>query len=405
MDELSDLFDQCRAVFLKCEEFQSNESLKAVFATSQLRDYAGKIPTERLLDARIDACLILLDSRRFNGEPLLALFLEILSKRYPLKDSMHMDLEELAEKARALLSKPQKTSFPISQDIDIGIVIALPEEFRELSKEFVTAYTSDYDKDLHAYYYYFQSAVSHANPYRCVATLIGNMGPTEAALATEKLINKCNPTTLVVLGIACSLDDEVLLGDVVVADVVDAYLDNSKAISETDAERFTFQFSGEPNRTSDDLQVIAKNFETAHREMYLKWQQRCADDLGKLAPSENFVEKLIMDGQLRYQPVVHVGHIASGPTVAASPAFKKWLKNKRDRKLLALEMESGGFMTAAHKRGPRQLLVLRAISDYGDENKMMLDKASKGVFRRYAVHNAMRWLWNFFEADIFRLTR
>jgi len=81
------------------------------------------------------------------------------------------------------------------------------------------------------------------------------------------------------------------------------------------------------------------------------------------------------------------------------------VKDNRDRKYLALEMESGGFMAAVHKQGLPRSLVLRAISDYGDENKKRLDTTSKGTFRKYATRNALRWLWNFFEADIFRLLK
>lgn len=365
MDALSDLYSQCRAVLLDCDEFQSHESLRAVFATSQLRGYANKIPEVRFQEQRVDECLRYLNSRRFKGEPILALFLEILSRSYPVDDDIHITLHMLAQKVRHIFSGAQDAS----DEVEVGIVIALKEEFRELLDEFVPAYTPDYDKDLRAYYYHFQpGAANSTNPYRCVATIVGSMGPTEAALATQKLIDKCKPSTLVVLGIAASLDDNVALGDVVVADVVDMYLENAKTIPDADGKRFTFQLSGEPYRTSHDLRVVAENFEFAHPEMFLKWQKQSEIDLSAgVLPTK--VEQMIKKRQLRQQPQVHIGHIASGPTVAGALAFKEWLKNNRDRKYLALEMESGGFMAAVHQQGLSRSLVLRAISDYGDENR------------------------------------
>ena len=94
------------------------------------------------------------------------------------------------------------------------------------------------------------------------------------------------------------------------------------------------------------------------------------------------------------------GHLASGPTVGAAPAFKDWLKT-RDRKYLALEMETGGLMAAVYEQAdPKRTLILRGISDDGDEHKEELDKMGEGAFRRYAMHNAIQLLWRFFDAGI-----
>ena len=99
------------------------------------------------------------------------------------------------------------------------------------------------------------------------------------------------------------------------------------------------------------------------------------------------------------------GHLASGPILGASTFFIKWLKT-RDRKYLALEMEAAGLTTAVYEQTiPRRILVLRAISDFGDEHKKELDSEDGGVLRRYAMYNAIQLLWGFFDAGLLPHTK
>lgn len=402
MDELSNLYSQCRAVLLTCDEFQNDDSLRALFTASQLNSYSHKIPEANTRDQRVDRCLGFLRGRRFKGQPLLALFLEILGSRYPEDDDTHRALLTLAKEVHTPSSEARARQTTVSSRIDMGIVVTLKEEFIELLGEFISTYTSEYDDDLRTYYYHFQIGTANkTNTYRCVATFIGDMGLTKAALATEKLVSKWKPDTTVLLGIAAALDSDVLLGDIVVANQIDMYLENAKAVPGVGGEGYTFQLSGEVYPSSHDLRVRAEHFEIAHRTSFRSWQEQCARDLQLLSPQPE-IANMISNRQLRQQPQLHIGHLASGPAVGGSLAFKNWLKSERDRKYLALEMESGGFMTALHERGHLRSLVLRGISDYGDERKKELDEASKGAFRRYAVHNAMRLLWSLSKADIFR---
>jgi hypothetical protein len=85
--------------------------------------------------------------------------------------------------------------------------------------------------------------------------------------------------------------------------------------------------------------------------------------------------------------------LASGPDVAAAEAFVRWLRSRRDRNLKGLEMESGGFVADVWRSiEQRRSLVLRGISDYGDERKKQLEREYKGAIRRYAIHNAAQLL-------------
>jgi hypothetical protein len=85
--------------------------------------------------------------------------------------------------------------------------------------------------------------------------------------------------------------------------------------------------------------------------------------------------------------VVLSGHIASGPIVAASSKFVDWIR-RRDRTLVALEMEAAGLMGALYARLDVALaLVIRGISDFGDERKSQIDATEGGLYRRVAMNN------------------
>ncbi len=231
-------------------------------------------------------------------------------------------------------------SSPAPSAMDVGIVIALKEEFTEFFNEIKTRYKSLRDEESGRYYYQFEYTNVDLNQhYQCMTTFVGEMGAVKAGLLTQRLISQWKPRTLVMLGIAAALSKDVHIGDVVIASQVDAYMENAKA-------------------------------------------------------------QLIASKRLRDQVQMVDGHLASGPTVGAAPAFKDWLKT-RDRKYLALEMEAAGLMAAVYDQAdPERILVLRAISDDGDERKEDLDKMGEGAFRRYAMHNAIRLLWRFFDAGI-----
>jgi nucleoside phosphorylase len=279
-------------------------------------------------------------------------------------------------------------------------VIALEEEFSELFNEIKHRYQSFPDGDTGRQHYLFeQSSEDGSYLYRCVATFVGEMGSMLSGLVTHRLIERWQPETLVMLGIAAAMNKDVYIGDVVVAKQIDSYFDSSKAIPDLDPNKFTFAFSGEVYRSSSDLLNATRNFKFVHGEIFQDWQHHCQSELEQLIPQVQR-EQLIAHKLLRDQVQAVTGDIASGPTVGAAQAFIDWLK-KRNRKYAALEMEAAGFMAAIHEEtSAKRTLVLRAISDYGDERKRDLDEVEEGAFRRYAMRNAIQLLWRFLDVGI-----
>lgn len=277
--------------------------------------------------------------------------------------------------------------------MDVGIVVALKEEFRELHKELGDAFTVEEVDGQH--YYVFSPRHEGAAPeYRCVATYIGEMGPSRAAIVAEKLIQHWQPATVVSLGIAAGIHEDVKVGDVVVASQIDNYLDSGKAVDGTAG--FEIKRSGDSFQADHVLLGRVRNLEFKHAAIYGKWRELAQQRQAALGLP---MKTLLAGGLVRELPETCEAHLASGPLVGASAQFVAWLK-AGDRAYKALEMEAGGLAITAHmSSGRTKALAIRGLSDYGDARKAQLDAVGAGALRRYAMGSAISFLWALLEAE------
>lgn len=265
----------------------------------------------------------------------------------------------------------------MTSGIDIGIIIALREEFRELYSQLPSPQAiADPETGVTDYLFQWGST----NPYQCAATFIGDMGTDKAALATDRFNKRRQPKTIVMLGIAGGIDKDVKLGDVVVATSVNNYLSKGKAVPGA-GESFTFSPGGDPYRCSYELVQSALHLEFAHYQLYQQWQANSQQKLTEAVACEHRT-KLLQQGYVREKAEFIQGPIASGPVVGAAKEFITWLK-QIDRNYLALEMEGGGMLGAVYSQAdPKKTLILRGISDFGDERKQELDKIGTGLWTK-----------------------
>ena len=274
--------------------------------------------------------------------------------------------------------------------IDVGIIVALREEFKELFKQLPSPQAlKDEETGITDYLFNW----GKASTYQCAATFVGDMGPEKAALATERFIKRRQPKTVVMLGIAGGMNKDVKLGDVVVVTTANNYLYRGKAVA--NGESFTFEVGGDTYRCSDNVVREVQDLEFAHPQLYQEWQEeaqkRKEADLNPEPLQEQWIRK---------NPQFVTGAIASSSVVGAAQSFTEWLKQS-NRNYLAIEMEGAGMLSAVYSHAdPKKTLILRGVSDFADERKQELDGIGTGEIRRYAMNNAISLLWKLIEAGI-----
>ncbi len=245
---------------------------------------------------------------------------------------------------------------PKKDSVDVAVIIALQEEFREFVQ--LMGQSQSVRKGSRTYYKY---SVNDAK-ITCVATMIGSMGTTQAASATADLLLNYAPKVIAVIGIAGAVSDDLKVGDVIVAKYVDAYWDNTKASDDTGSTKYTMGGGG--YTPSPDISDLVANLEFTDSRWYQeRWQQ------------------------LTNSARIHTGTIGSGNVLSASTSFNRGLKEHRNREIKAVEMESSGILGVLERSGIRSI-VIRGISDKADESKAKLEQDTNGENRSRAMRNA-----------------
>jgi len=279
--------------------------------------------------------------------------------------------------------------------LDVAILFALKEEFEELEKvcpEIKSSQRPDSDQTTGRTFLLFDYPAGASHAYRCVVSFVGSMGAQSASFITQFVVNRYSPRTIILVGLAGSLSDDVLIGDVVIAEQVDDYIQDAKYGDQG------FSLAGQVYRANARLINVVRFFEVTQPDVWKNINESCVEDVRALIPNltREPERSLFRLSALK----LHIGHIASGPIVAAASEFREWLR-RRDRKLLAIEMEAAGVMNAIyHGAGDQRVLVLRGISDISDAKKSFLDRVGDGSLRRLAMRNSLRLLMALLRAGV-----
>ena len=268
---------------------------------------------------------------------------------------------------------------------DVGIVVALPEEFDYLTELIPLAESIPFEGT-----YYYRLDLTPASAICCLA---GQMGKLPAMGAAMHLLRFADVKVLALLGLAGAIDADVEVGDVVVADEVNEFQASSKAASTTDS--YQVQYSGRHRSLEFAIKESIRHFQYSCPDGFGKWQAQVTDDFNAIVvPDKEAVCSL--------PAKLHLGPMASGDVVAASSAFLDEIR-RINRKFLAIDMEAAGVTYAATERiHPVYWLVVRGISDRGDEQKKSLEHSSRGIWRRYCTRNAIGVLQGLFSWESFR---
>jgi nucleoside phosphorylase len=269
--------------------------------------------------------------------------------------------------------------------VDVGIIVALKEEARELLS-LAGKHTPRDDGEMNSYLF-------ARGGYRCIVTLVGAMGETEAARVTERHIGLFDPKCVVSIGISGGVHGDLRVGDVYVPPQVVQYMQDAKA-SPKGAGGFVLLPAATASRADDKLHTVASGFDLNHAAAYQTWREEGRKDLEALLPDSAVRERLFTQDLVRRDvEILTDGHEASGPVVSAAAAFSTWIRS-HDRNIKAIDMESAAVLrTSEARKDPPRGLVIRGISDYGDPRKQDLDAIGGGSLRKYAMRNAARFLF------------
>src|SRR5689334_13509371 len=109
----------------------------------------------------------------------------------------------------------------MQEKFDIGIIVPLKEEYR-----YVVEVAPQLESISHQGTYFYRLDLG---PISAVCCLVDQPGPLPASQATFRLLEFADVKLVVLLGLAGALDEDVAVGDVVVAAEVNEFQANSKA--------------------------------------------------------------------------------------------------------------------------------------------------------------------------------
>lgn len=96
-----DLHNRLRTALLRCEAFESDNALEAIFVESPINQWVADLPEATSDDKRVRATIkYLLGKRDTNGEHALVLLLRVLNEQMPTEDARHEELADLAEELK-----------------------------------------------------------------------------------------------------------------------------------------------------------------------------------------------------------------------------------------------------------------------------------------------------------------
>ncbi len=264
-------------------------------------------------------------------------------------------------------------------EYEIALIIPLAEEYEYFEEVAPPERSVRAGLDI----YYEVLTPGQSDPI--LVAVLGEMGLGNAALAAERIFTRFAVKTIALVGIAGALTDDLLLGDVVVANQVDSYMFAAKATPTESG--FALEYAGRVYQAEQALLNLARSFALSPetRDDYEEWRDITAT---RAPTSRQECENTLV----RDRPKVVIGDVASGDIVGSAEAFSRQLL-ARNRKLVAIEMEAGGIAAAAaSSEAGGRFIIIRGISDFADDRKSTLEQQATGEtpgdWRRYAMLSA-----------------
>lgn len=188
----------------------------------------------------------------------------------------------------------------------------------------------------------------------CVVACFAGAGNIDAASVTTMLLSELNPANVLMLGIAAGLRDKCALGEVVFAERIVAYegeavLKGGVLEARPDITRLTF-------RARQDLSDYLSNRASLEKRLTSSYKA-----LGLDFPDD------VDAGPVAKGVMPKAATVASGEKLLRDPEVFKAMRELHGKVEVA-EMEAAGLFAACTNFG-KPVLMIRGISDFGDEKK------------------------------------
>lgn len=212
-------------------------------------------------------------------------------------------------------------------------------------------------------------------------------GRTECNNAATAALAEYDAGVLICLGIAGGLSSDICIGDVCFTGSIIDLLDNSKVTGETAEIAFSPVFYDLPIEIS--VGITLDRVRPSTKQGHEAWRKD-RFQFGKAQITGTFTGKEKQE-ELIHEPNARQGTIACG-AVSGSPEYNKKIK-AIDRKVLAIETESGGLFAAA-KLNNLPAFTVRGIADYAGSgfDKNLFEQQTNSKARLVAACNAASFL-------------
>lgn len=266
--------------------------------------------------------------------------------------------------------------------VDFAFVTALTEEFEVLRNLLPQCQEKFEGANI---WYRTRIEGSSGKAYEVVAAFQNQMGSLDAQLLTAQIIDRWDPSYIILIGIAGSFAKEVRLGDVIVSQQV-FYYDLAKASS----EGLSYRPQGYPSSGALIRQLESLRLDT---QVFSGWREAARQSAAAKTKAIIGVPairiKAAKKALLTHAPEIHFGTIASGSQVIADKRKREELLRLHG-KILGTEMEGAGVLHAAffHKELTTPAIVIKGISDAADKKKERLDAVR--FWRELAKENPAR---------------
>lgn len=281
----------------------------------------------------------------------------------------------------------------MSDPANIAIIIALEEEyecFKSSVKEdpyLLNTLKENIENDYQTFRY--SNLIAESLHCEVFVLCIGEMASAPAFKATQFVIDTLSPDIILNIGIAGGLIDDVKIGDVILATLIDDYVQKTKLKDSNGDESIEYEWSGNYLPTTYQLMRDLYNFAKSNQTWKEDWASKAVAGLNF---KETKLKNLVAQNKINITPEILSGPIASGPFLIGS-GFAKNLLLSKNRKLLCVEMESAGVADLCHKQfPPKNFLCIRVVSDFSDNRKKGLDKIGKGAIRTWAMKNLSNFI-------------